>query len=71
VQEFVDEVLLISEESSKAAMRLILETEHLLIEGAAAVGVAALLENKITSPGKTVVVLTGRNIDVTLLKSVL
>ncbi len=71
VDEFVDDVLLVSEESIKAAMRLILETEHLLIEGSAAVGVAALLENKIKSPGKTVVVLTGRNIDVPLLKSLL
>ncbi len=71
VEEFVDDVLLVSEESIHAAIRLILETEHLLIEGSAAVGLAALLENKIKVPGKTAVVLTGRNIDFSLLKSLL
>ncbi len=63
IQKWVDDVLLVSETAIKEAMRLILEHEHILIEGSAAVGLAALLENKIVTSGKTVVVLTGRNID--------
>ncbi len=70
-KRYVDEVFLVSEESIKRAMKLILETEHMVIEGSAAVGIAALLENKCPLTGNTVCVITGRNIDTALLKELL
>lgn len=69
-QQYVDDIILVSEEAIKKGVKLILESEHMLIEGSASVGVAALLENKIRRSGKTVIILTGRNIDVNLLKIV-
>ena len=55
--------MLVSEAEILAAMRLILETEHWLIEGAAAVAVAAFLKEAPSYAGKrAVIVLCGRNI---------
>lgn len=70
IQNWVADVILVSEAAIKEAMMLILETEHILIEGSAAVGLAAFIENKTTAIGKTVLVLTGRNIDTSLLKAI-
>jgi threonine dehydratase len=71
VQRWVDEVQLVSEDAIKDGMKLILETEHMLLEGSAAVGVAALLEEKISPSTKTVILFTGRNIHSQALKNIL
>jgi len=70
-QKYVDEVVLVSENGIKEAIKLMIENEHMLIEGAAAVGVAALLEERIEAHGKIVVLLTGRNIHSQVLKEIL
>ncbi|MCH7676430.1 pyridoxal-phosphate dependent enzyme, partial [candidate division KSB1 bacterium] len=70
-QKYVDEVVLVSENGIKEAIKLMIENEHMLIEGAAAVGVAALLEERIKTHGKIVVILTGRNIHSQVLKEIL
>jgi threonine dehydratase len=49
---------------------LLLERTKLLVEGAGAVGVAALLAGKVEPDGVTAVVLSGGNIDATTLISV-
>ncbi|MFQ5708447.1 MAG: threonine/serine dehydratase [bacterium] len=59
--DFVDDIVLVSEQAIKEALRLILANEHIWLEGSAAVGVAALLENRIRPTGRTALVLTGRN----------
>ena len=71
LKELVDEVVLVSENGIKEAMKLVIENEHMLIEGSAAVGVAALLEEKVKTQGKIVVILTGRNIHSQVLKEIL
>jgi threonine dehydratase len=58
----VRDVVLVSETAIADAMAWLLLREHVLVEGSAAVGVAALRERKITPDGPTVVVLTGRNL---------
>jgi threonine dehydratase len=71
-QKLVDDYALVSEEEIKAAMRLVIETQHLLIEGAAGVAVAAYLKAKESFQDKNVViVLCGANISLEALKSVL
>jgi len=70
-QKYVDEVVLVSENGIKEAIKLMIENEHMLIEGAAAVGVAALLEERIDAHGKIVVLLSGRNIHSQVLKEIL
>ena len=65
VRDFVDRVVAVDESALARAMRGLLEHEHLVVEGAGAVGVAALLAGELDIAGRTAgVVLTGRNIDV-------
>jgi len=64
VQKFADEHLLISEDEIKNGMFYIFEKHRLIAEGAAAVGVGALLNQKISVQGKNVVaLLSGSTID--------
>ncbi len=69
VQRHVREIVLVSEADIAAAMRLLLEEEHALVEGAGAVGVAALRRDLIDArDGPLVVVLTGRNVAASVLR---
>ena len=71
-RDLVDDWLLVSEEEIAAAMRLMIEGDHLLVEGAAAVPVAALLKSGDRWRGKQVaVVLCGGNIGLETLAAVL
>jgi threonine dehydratase len=64
-RELVDEVVLVEEEEIAQAIVSLLEKSKLMVEGAGAVGLAALLNNKVKKlSGKTVALLSGGNIDV-------
>lgn len=64
VRELVDECLLVTEAEIAAAMASALLEEQLVVEGAAAVGLAALASGR-AAPGKaTAVVVSGRNVAV-------
>jgi threonine dehydratase len=64
----IDEVVLVSEEETRAAVFTLLELGQLVVEGSGAVGIAALLAGKVSLAGRRVVaVLTGANIDASLL----
>ena len=72
VKGLVDQVVLVSEESVEEAVNLLLEIEKVVIEGAGATGIAALLQHRDLLPGRHVgVVLTGGNVDPRLLASVI
>src|SRR4029079_18328349 len=61
-RRYVDRVVLVEETEIAAAMRTVLEHEHVLIEGSAAVTVAAIESGRLSVAGRRVVlVLTGRN----------
>ena len=63
VQQLVDDVVLVSEEEIARAMAFLLQEQHLVAEGAGAVGVAALLAGKIANLGSNVgVVISGGNV---------
>ena len=66
VQQFVDDVILVSEQEIAAAIAALYLQEQIVCEGAAAVGVAALMAGRLPAAGKTVLILTGRNIDMEL-----
>jgi threonine dehydratase len=71
-REVVDDSLTVSEDEIRAAMRLIIERHHTLIEGSAAVAVAGFLQTKERWADRDVViVLCGANVDAEVLKSVL
>jgi threonine dehydratase len=63
VRDLVDETILVSEAEIAAAMAHCYWREQQIVEGAAAVGVAALLTGKVRAGGTTAVVLSGRNVD--------
>ena len=69
----VDEVITVDEEEIASAILFLLEKQKLVVEGAGAVGVAALMHGKIKSNSykKIGVVLSGGNIDVTMLSVII
>jgi threonine dehydratase len=64
IQKYVDDVVLVSEDEIKAAMQHLMLREKLVAEGAAAVGVAAVLNQRITADGTIVAIVTGGNVDI-------
>ncbi len=62
----LDEVILVSEEEIAAGIRHASQVEGETVEGAGAVGIAALLAGRVTPSGPVAVILSGRNIDAAL-----
>lgn len=72
VKKFVDEVVTVSDDEIATAILTLIEQQKLITEGAGAVSVAAVMFNKIPVKGKKVVCLvSGGNIDVTILSRVI
>lgn len=72
LEEWVDEIVVAQEDDIAEAMVLLMDRAKLVVEGAGAVGVAALLTG-LTRPaeeGSTCVVLSGGNVDAGLLASI-
>jgi threonine dehydratase len=69
IREWVDEVVVVPEDEVAEAMVWLLERAKLVVEGAGAVGVAALLGSHVSVAvsGTTVAVLSGGNVDAGLL----
>ena len=65
-RDLLDEVVLLSEEEIAAGMRHAYAVEREIVEGAAAIGMAALLFDRIRPQGPVVVILSGRNVDMEL-----
>ena len=57
-----DRIVTVSEESIARAIRLIFDTEGYEVEGAGAVGVAALMSKKVPTTGNIICILSGKNI---------
>ncbi|HEY5005410.1 MAG TPA: threonine ammonia-lyase [Ktedonobacteraceae bacterium] len=67
IKRLVDEVVLVNDEAIINAVLLLMERCKMLVEGAGAVGLAALLSGAVQLKGKKVLVpLTGGNIDINL-----
>jgi threonine dehydratase len=66
VRDLVDDLQLVTEEQIAEGVRHAYVEERQVIEGAAAVGIAALLAGRIDRPGRTVAILSGCNIDMGL-----
>ncbi len=72
VQKYVDEIVTVDDEEIANAILLLLEKEKTLTEGAGAVAAAAVLNRKIPYQGKKLgVLISGGNIDVTLLSRII
>ena len=72
VREYVDEVVLVTEEEIKKALVFLLERAKLLVEPSGAVSVAAAISNQLNIKDKQVVtILSGGNIDLDKLTQIL
>ncbi len=72
VEKYVDEIVTVEEEEIANAILLLLEREKTLAEGAGAASVAALLNQKTSCTGKKVaVIISGGNIDVSMLSRII
>ena len=69
VERYVDEVVTVSDDEVAQAMVMLLERTKLVVEGAGAVSVAALMHGRVAAPesGTVCAVLSGGNVDVSLL----
>jgi len=69
IEEHVEELVVVDDEQTTSALTLILERSKMLVEPAAAVGVAALMVKMIpdTAPDPVCIVLSGGNIDLLFL----
>ena len=71
-KEYVDEIVTVTDDEISAAILALMERHKLVTEGAGAVAVAAAMFNKVDIKGKKAVcVLSGGNIDVTILSRVI
>jgi len=70
-KELVDDFVLVSEEEILKAIRLMIEKHHILVEGAAALSIAAYMKKREEYRGKNIVLLvTGRRLSIEWLKKV-
>lgn len=71
-RELVNEYITVSEDEIKESLRMFIQNQHMLIEGAAAVSVASYLKmRKCFTDQNVVIVICGSNISLETLKSIL
>ena len=71
-QKYVDEIVTVSDDEISSAILALIEQQKMIAEGAGAVAVAAVMFNKLPVQGKKVACLvSGGNIDVTILSRVI
>ena len=71
VEKYVDDVVTVTDDEIAVAILDLMEKQKLVSEGAGAVAVAAALSGKLNLKGKTVLLVSGGNIDVTVLSRVI
>ena len=72
ISEYVDDIVTVTEDEISSAILALIEQHKMVAEGAGAVSVAAVMHNKVPVKGKKVVcVVSGGNIDVTILSRVI
>ncbi len=71
VLEYIDEVVEVEDKEIANAILFLLEKQKLVVEGAGAAGIAAVMHGKVTSGAKIALPLSGGNIDVTMLSLII
>jgi len=71
VRDYVDQILLLDENEIADGIRHAYFSEQVIVEGGGAVGIAALLAGKAKPGAKTVVLLSGKNIDMELHRKII
>mgnify|MGYP000871677401 FL=1 len=72
IQQYVDDIVLVDEEEIAEGILFLLERAKVIVEGAGAVGMAALLGDRVPDlQGPVCVVLSGGNIDVNIISRII
>lgn len=72
VSQYTDKVLLVPENEIAFSMAYMIDHHRMIMEGAAATGIAALLGNKIShQDGDLVVIISGQNVDISILSQII
>ncbi len=71
IQRYVDDVFVVKDEDIAATILLLLERSKLVVEGAGAVGLTAILHNCIPHHNKVATVLSGGNIDINFVSRII
>lgn len=71
IDHYVDDVVVIDDEATAGTILMLLERAKLMVEGAGAVSLAAVLNGKIPARGKVVSILSGGNIDVNFISRII
>lgn len=70
IKKYVDEIITVDDEEITQAMLYLLERAKLVVEPSGAVGVAALINNKIKFKGNTVILISGGNVDIRMINNI-
>ena len=71
IEQYVDEVVVVDEEEIAATILLLLERSKMVVEGAGAVSLAALIQGRLALTGKVAAVLSGGNMDVNFISRII
>ncbi|NMC32502.1 MAG: threonine ammonia-lyase [Veillonellaceae bacterium] len=71
VRQYVDEMVTIDDEAIASAILMLLERAKLVVEGAGAIGLAALLQGRISTSGPIACLISGGNIDVNFIARII
>lgn len=71
IDKYVDDMVVIDDEATASTILMLLERAKLMVEGAGAVSLAAVLNGRIPSQGRIVSVISGGNIDVNFISRII
>lgn len=72
VKQYMDEVVLIPENEIAYSMAFMMDKQRIIMEGAAATGIAAVLGNRIPQQqGDIAIIISGQNVDLSILHTVI
>lgn len=71
IDPYVDDIVTVDDEAIAGTILMLLERSKLMVEGAGAVSLAAVLQHKIPASGKVVAVISGGNIDVNFISRII
>jgi len=71
IEKWVDDIVTVDDEAIASAILMLLERAKLVVEGAGAVGLAAVIQQKLPLCGPTAVLISGGNIDVNFISRII
>lgn len=71
IEHYVDDIFVVDDEAIATAILMLLERSKLMVEGAGAITLAAILNGKIPDKGNVVGVISGGNVDVNFISRII